>query len=138
MCGELHIPPVLHFPSFIKKHQIELVTKSFVYKLLTDVLLPVEKYRKCLLPGQQKTSKEIQPGKQSRFHILRTCKQNLDRSVLRKAPPCGRGRAIQARKSILITGMPRLVGGEHHKMSLSSPANTIYLYLSTIKTYTKM
>ena len=46
---------------------------------------------------------------------------NSDRSVSRKTRPMGGvpakrdlQRAIQTKKSILITGMPRLVGGEHH------------------------
>jgi hypothetical protein len=49
------------------------------YKLLTDVLLPAEKYRKCLLPGQQKTSKEIQTIKQISYlkHY-----QNLYKNVI--------------------------------------------------------
>jgi hypothetical protein len=59
VCGELHIPPVLHFPSFIKKHQIELVTKSFVYKLLTDVLLPAKSIKNVSFPVNKKSQKSF-------------------------------------------------------------------------------
>lgn len=41
-------------------------------------------------------------------------------------PPCGREQAIQSKKSVLITGMSCLIGGEHHFSKLKIIAHLLF------------